>query len=112
MSYGKILTRKYPMESLIILTLEGDFQNPEQIVSTVKPCLGAFKSIVFDVKHINYINSSCFGSFFELASGMKGKQSQFFFMNPNKKFNIIYQVLGAANIFRVINNLDEIREKK
>lgn len=105
---GKIQVKKYHEEGLVIFTFIGDFIEPSYISETIGPVLSEFKNIVLDVQRLEYINSSSFGSFFELASKIDQKKTNLHFMNVNKKFKIIFNSLGAKKIFKVITSLNEI----
>ena len=105
---GNIQVRKYPAEGLVIFSFVGDFVDPPYIVETVSPVVKEFKNIVLDVQKLDYINSACFGSFFELASQIDINKTNLCFMNINKKFKIIYDSLGATKIFTVITSLNEL----
>ena len=105
---GDIHVKKYEPEGLVIFSFVGDFVDPDYIVKSIKPSLKGFKNIVLDVQNLEYINSACFGTFYELAAQIEQSKTNVCFLNPNKKFKIIYDSLGASAFFPVITSLNEL----
>lgn len=105
---GSILAKKFPVENLVIFAFKGDFTDASYLLQTINPAINEYRNIVLDVSKIDYINSSAFGAIFELASKIEDNKTNISFLNPNKKFKIIFESLGASRIFKVITSLNEL----
>ncbi len=103
-----IQVKSFKDEEMVIVCLQGELGDPSVVREAVEPFIGVMRSIVFDVQHLKYINSACFGVFFQLNYMAKDGVSKLYFLNVQSHFGIIFHGLGGDNVFRVIETIDDI----
>ncbi|PCJ57154.1 MAG: hypothetical protein COA79_16640 [Planctomycetota bacterium] len=100
--------KRFPSDGLVVLNFDGYFEDADEIKEKIEPFVNQFRNIVVDVSKVEFINSRCFGLFMEMHGLIRDNKSTIYFMNPSKKFRIIYESLGANDFFEVIESLNDI----
>lgn len=65
-------------------------------------------SIVFDLKYLQYMDSSGLGIFIAAKKEMDARNGQFSLLNPNKNIMFLLEIVSLDDFFTIYKNDDEL----